>query len=124
VDLIRKLFARQEVPLRGVPVVRRQKNYAAESGYAYEYFYEGRRDGGGVGEYVFTVSGDRKTWFALSVYVPEDAVRALSENERYAVAKMALFAAFDERASPAAMRAAVRVAAGQVEELLGRLGLS
>ncbi len=123
-ELFKKLFARKEVPLRGVPVVRRQKNYSAESGYAYEYFYEGLRDSGGVREYVFTVSGDRKTWFPLSVYVPDNAVQNLTGNERYAVAKMALFTAFDERESPAAMREAVRVAAGQVEELLGRLGLT
>jgi hypothetical protein len=125
VEFFRKLFAPREVPsLRSIPKVRRQKNYSAESGYAYEYFFEGLRDAGGVREYVFTVSGDRKTWFPLSVYVPDDEVQALSESERYAVAKMALFGAFDERASPAAMREPVRVAAGQVEALLERLGLS
>lgn len=123
-ELFRKLFTKKEAPLRGVPAVRRQKNYLAASGYAYEYFYEGLRVTGGIREYVFTVSGDRKTWFPLSVLVAEEAVRTLSGNEPYAVAKMALFGAFDERESPAAMREAVRVAAGQVQELLGRLGLN
>src|SRR5208337_1061233 len=37
--------------LRGTPKVRRMKNYAALSGYAYEYFYEGYRDAGGRREY-------------------------------------------------------------------------
>lgn len=123
-ELFRKLFAKKAAPLRGVPVVRRQKNYLAASGYAYEYFHDGWRALGDEREYVFTVSGDRKTWWPLSVFVVEDAMRTLAENERYGVAKMALFSAFDERESPAAMREPVRVTAGQVEELLGRLGLN
>ena len=122
-ELLRKLFSKKTVPLRGVPAVRRQKNFLAASGYAYEYFHEGWRVSGGVREYVFKVSGDRKTWWPLSVFVAEDAVRTLAENERYGVAKMALFHAFDERVSPAAMREPVRVAAGQVSELLARLGI-
>ncbi len=128
-ELFRKLFAkrrlnRQDQPLRGVPTVRRQKNYSAESGYAYEYFHEGWRPSAGAREYRFTVSGDRKTWFPLSVFVDEAAVRALADNERYAVAKMALFAAFDERESPAVMRDPVRVTAARVAEMLSRLGLA
>lgn len=119
-----KLFARREAPLRGVPAVRRQKNYLAASGYAYEYFHEGWRLAGGTREYVFTVSGDRKTWFPLSVFVVEDTVQTLAENERYGVAKMALFCAFDERESPASMREPVRVGPGEVGALLGRLGLT
>ena len=123
VDLLKRLFAKREAPLRGVPAVRRQKNYSAESGYAYEYFYDGWRESGRLREYVFTVSGNRKTWFPLSVFAAEDALRALAENERYAVAKLALFAAFDQRESPAAMTECVRVTTGQVAELLARLGI-
>ena len=122
-ELLRKLFPKKAVPLRGVPAVRRQKNFLAASGYAYEYFHDGWRVSAGAREYVFTVSGDRKTWWPLSVFVEEDAGRTLKENERYGVAKMALFAAFDERESPAAMREPVRVAAAQVNELLARLGI-
>ncbi|MGC4051201.1 MAG: hypothetical protein QM757_17715 [Paludibaculum sp.] len=117
-------------PLRGVPAVRRQKNYLAMSGYAYEYFYEGMRDLAERREHIFTVSGDRKTWFEVQVRVPGAHVaaweaahgRALADNERYAIAKMALFEAFDTRETPVEMQAAVDVTAGQVEELLGRLG--
>ncbi|MGJ5820932.1 hypothetical protein [Paludibaculum fermentans] len=117
-------------PLRGVPAIRRQKNYLAMSGYAYEYFYEGMRDEASRREHVFTVSGDRKTWFPVQVLVPDASVtqweaahgRVLADNERYAIAKMALFEAFDTRESPAEMNAAVEVSAEQVEELLGRLG--
>ena len=70
----------------------------------YQYFYEGQRPG----EYVFSISSDRKTWFSTSVIVTDATVgsweqmhaRALSSNERYAVAKMALFQAFDQLVSP------------------------
>jgi len=123
-ELFKKLFAKKDEPLRGVPTVRRQKNYSAESGYAYEYFHEGWRPSAGTLEYRFTVSGDRKTWFPLSVFVDEAAVRTLKDNERYAVAKMALFTAFDERESPAVMRDPVRVPAARVAEMLSRLGLA
>ncbi|WP_321476757.1 hypothetical protein [uncultured Paludibaculum sp.] len=118
-------------PLRGVPQIRRQKNYLAMSGYAYEYFYEGMREGFALREHVFTVSGDRKTWFEVLVLVPNSSVktwekahgRPLADNERYAIAKMALFEAFDTRETPVEMRAPVDVGAEQVEDLLGRLGL-
>lgn len=122
-ELLRRLWAKKEAPLRGVPALRRQKNYLAASGYAYEYYHEGWREAGGAREYLFTVSGDRKTWFPLTVVVVDAPEHALADNERYGVAKMALFAAFDERASPAEMREEVRVGAAQVAELLGRLGI-
>jgi hypothetical protein len=118
-------------PLRAAPAVRRQKNYTAESGYAYEYFYEGLRDQRGARHHVFTVSGDRKTWFETTVSVPESGIeawqsahgRALADNERYGVAKLALFTAFDERTTPDEMRATVVVAPERVAELLARLGI-
>jgi hypothetical protein len=128
----RKLFQRRAAePLRATPAVRRQKNYCAASGYAYEYFYEGYRDQGGCRSHIFTVSADRKTWFELAVMVEDRAVaawaqrhgRPLADNERYAVAKMALFEAFDERPGPAAMQAPVRVGEAEAERLLQRLGI-
>lgn len=129
--LDRILNRRVSEPLRAVPAVRRQKNYAADSGYAYEYFYDGLRDSAGARLHFFTVSGDRKTWFQTSVSVPDEGLlawqqahgRPLADNERYAVAKMALFEAFDARQTPAAMRDPVVVAPGQVAELLTRLGV-
>lgn len=118
-------------PLRAAPAVRRQKNYTADSGYAYEYFYEGLRDERGARTHYFTVSGDRKTWFQTSVRVPDSGVeawqrahgRTLADNERYAVAKLALFAAFDERAAPDDLRDPVVVEPERVAELLARLGV-
>lgn len=117
--------------MRGTPAVRRMKNYAALSGYAYEYFYEGYRDGGGRREFTFTVSGDRKTWFPLAVRLCAGAAEAwekehgrrLDERERYALAKLALFSAFDERPNPQAAKAPVEVTAETAARLLERLEL-
>ena len=39
-DWLRK---KKQAPLTGAPPVRRQKTYSAESGYVYQYFYEGQR---------------------------------------------------------------------------------
>ena len=49
--------------------------------------------------------------------------RELSATERYAVAKMALFQAFDERATPELMKQEVRVRAADVTAILDTLGL-
>jgi hypothetical protein len=118
-------------PLRAVPQTRRQKNYLAASGYGYEYFFEGWRPVGARREYHFTVSGDRRNWFSLQVVLPESAVQAceaaqarpMADNERYAIAKMALFDAFDNRENPSAMQAPVEITAELAAELLLRLGI-
>lgn len=117
--------------LRRTPTVRRMKNYAALSGYAYEFFYEGYRDAGGRHEYRFTVSGDRKTWFTLAVSLCAGAAEAweqeherrLEDRERYALAKLALFSAFDERPNPRAAQAPVEVTAEVAASLIERLEL-
>ncbi|MBI4893149.1 MAG: hypothetical protein HY821_21175 [Acidobacteria bacterium] len=116
--------------LEGAPAVRRQKNYAGESGYAYEYFYEGKREWKQASQYCFTVSGDRKTWFETVVEVGHEVWaswgaahgRELESNERYAVAKLALFEAFDGRETPDALRRPVVVSAAQAEAILEKLG--
>jgi hypothetical protein len=105
--VFRKLFEKK--PLTGAPAVRRVKSYSAESGYVYQYAYEGQRPHKNGTEFVFTISADRKHWRDVSLIVKEDAVRRweeahgrkLSWTEWYAVAKMALFAAMDEWPSPA-----------------------
>jgi len=133
--MLRDFFAKKPVPLTGAPTVRRLKTYSAQSGYVYQYFYEGQRplphkNEPGT-EFVFTVSADRKTSHPLSVLVPEDALRTweqehdhtLSSTERYAVSKMALFQAFDERATPELMKQEVRVRAADVSAINETLGL-
>jgi hypothetical protein len=129
------LFSKKPAPLAGAPAVRRIKSYAAESGYVYEYFFEGHRqwrDGLGRGvEFEFRVSAGREQWLPAAVGVPDRAVRAweavhartLSSTERYAIAKLALFQAFDERAAPPETAVEVRVSDGGVEAIAERLGL-
>lgn len=131
----RNLFAKKTRPLTGAPAVRRLKTYSAESGYVYQYFHEGQRPfrrNGEIGtEFVFTVSADRKISHSVSVLLAEGAIRAweqahartLSSTECYAVSKMALFQAFDERATPELMEQDVRVRAADVEALIETLGL-
>jgi len=109
------------------------KIYSAQSGYAYQYSYSGQRPLAAAkgAEFVFSASADRKTWFDVSVRIEAPAVhawesehgRTLSASEWYALAKMALFAAFDERATPAAMRASpVRLRQADVAAILEQLG--
>ena len=133
-SLFERLF-KKPAPLTGAPSIRRQKTYSAQSGYVYQYYYEGnrryRRDGEEGVEFVFDVSADRKTSAGVSVYVTDEAVaaweqkhgRALVSSERYATAKMALFQAFDERANPGLMKQDVRVRAADMEAILSSLGI-
>lgn len=120
---IRRLGRREPPPLAGAPAVRRLKTYSAASGYVYQYFYEGHR---GI-EYVFQVSADRRTYFSVTVMLSDAALaaspRELNSTERYAIAKMALFQAFDERAAPDQMRQPVQVQPADLEAIAGQLGL-
>ena len=49
--------------------------------------------------------------------------RELSATERYAVAKMALFQAFDERSAPEQMKEPVRLRPADVDGIIESLGL-
>ena len=95
-------------PLRGRPKVRREKVYSADSGYVYQYFYEGFREAGREGasghEYIFNCTSDRSARFTVSVFVASESLAGwrresgqdLNHVEQYAVVKMTLFEAFDE----------------------------
>ena len=133
--MLRNFFSKKPLPLTGAPAVRRLKSYSAQSGYVYQYFYEGQRPFRSSGEsgieFVFTVSADRKAFHPVSVLVSETALlgweqahdHALSSTERYAISKMALFQAFDERATPDLMKQEVRVRAADVSAINETLGL-
>jgi len=126
-------FSKKAAPLSGAPAVRRQKTYSAQSGYVYQYFYEGHRPMAAPRgtEYVFNVSPDRKSSSQVSVFVTDDVMlswqqesgRTLSATEQYAIAKMALFQAFDERETPEAMRMAVHVGPADVRAILAGLNI-
>ena len=132
--MFRRLF-HKPAPLAGAPAIRRQKTYSAQSGYVYQYHYEGhrpyQRDREEGVEFVFDVSADRKTSAPVSVFIADEAVtvweerhgRTLVANEQYATAKMALFQAFDERAHPGLMKQDVRVRAVDMEAILSALGI-
>jgi len=129
-------FRKKEAPLSGAPAVRRQKTYSAESGYVYQYFYEGQRpaqrDGKTGVQFVFNVSADRKSSFPVSVFVSDDVLeswqqrhaRQLGSTERYAIAKMSLFRAFDQRPAPDAMSEEVQVQAEDIESILATLDIT
>jgi hypothetical protein len=130
-----KLFGKKELLLTGAPPVRRMKTYSAQSGYVYQYCYEGQRPFSKSGErgteFVFSISSDRKTWGGCKVLLPDGATtsweaaheRELSATEKYAIAKMALFQAFDERETPALMKADVLVRNADVEGIVETLDL-
>jgi len=135
VVVFEKLFSKKEAPLTGAPPVRRLKTYSAQSGYVYQYCYEGQRpfqkSGERGTEFVFSICANRKTWHGCRVLLPDGAVtaweashkRELSATERYAVAKMALFQAFDERETPALMKADVLVRNADVDGIVETLDL-
>jgi hypothetical protein len=131
---LRKQGGKAEAPLTGAPEVRRLKSYSAASGYVYQYFYEGNRPAVRTGdagiEYVFQVSADRRGYSPATVFVSEAVLdlwergdgRDLNSSERYAVAKLALFQAFDERSSPAEMRQPVRVSLEHLKAFAKQFG--
>ena len=108
---LRKVLAKSpaEPPLRGRPPVRREKSYTAETGYVYQYFYEGFREnrfeGENGDEYLFTVSSDRVSRFPIRIFLSRKITaqwqstrqRELNPTEQYALVKMALFAIFDRQ---------------------------
>jgi len=118
-------------PLSGAPVSRRQKTYQAQSGYVYEYFYEGFRHASGFREYVFSVSADRRQASAVSVFLSSDALRAWEERhgrqlrdvECYAFAKVALMRTFDGRDTPAQVFEPTYVDLAGIESIVEFLGL-
>lgn len=133
--MFKRFFSKKQSPLSGAPPVRRLKTYSAQSGYVYQYFYEGRRSFARAGdrgvEFVFRLSSDRKHWRDASITVSETAIevwqqehgRELSDTERYAIAKIALFQAFDERPDPAQLAGEIRVRAADIAGIVETLGL-
>ena len=135
--MFRSWFSIKAPPWTETPTAHRVKRYSAQTGFVYQYSYQGRRQfpasshpphGGGT-EFGFRVSADGKNWLEAGVFLEDAAVgawelnhaRAVSSAERYAVAKLALFQAFDERARPALLKRAIHVRAADVDAILGAL---
>ena len=117
---------------------RRYKSYAAETGVSYHYFFEEKKgvrrpEGMGHGvDFIFVVRPDQHPPLALRIFLQDHALRRwrerhgreLDSNERYALAKMRLFRAFDQEESLREERLNIVVDEGNLEELLEPLGVA
>ena len=117
--------------------IRRMKTYTGGQGYVYQYYFVGKRgaiterSAGPATEYVFDVTADRKTTFAVSVFLIQDAAtqwavnhkRALTDAEQYGAVKMRLFKAFDEIENMMVDGRRLIINLQYLEELLSSLGV-
>lgn len=117
--------------------VRRLKTYAGASGYVYQYYFVGKRaaladdPAAPATEFIFDVTSDRKLTYAISVFLPEDAVanwnqahrRVLNDAEQYAAVKLRLFRAFDEVENVMAEGRRLTIDSALLEEALSTLGV-
>jgi hypothetical protein len=113
--------------------VRRLKTYTAETGFVYQYYFVGSRPAlhEESTEYVFDVTSDRKTTFAVSVFLRTSAVadweqrhqRKLVEAEQYASVKMRLFGAFDGIENLMEHGRVLTIGPNDMEELLAKVGV-
>ena len=98
----------------------------------YQYVYRGYRllpDSAGT-DFVFEATRDRRAFLPITVRLLETAVaecarragREIASNERYAIAKMTLFAAFDEYSDSAQLSTPLTPDARIIEEHLQALG--
>lgn len=117
--------------------VRRMKTYAGAQGYAYQYYFVGKRPAladdpeAPATEFIFDVTSDRKLTYAVSVFLPAHAVaawakahgRPLNDAEQYAASKLRLFRAFDELEDLKTHGRRLTIDAGLLEEALTSLGV-
>jgi hypothetical protein len=117
--------------------VRRMKTYTGETGYVYQYYFVGKRAAledapeAPATEFIFDVTPDRKSMFAVSIFLKPEALsawaaahgRELTETEQYGAAKMRLFRGFDriERLKEEGRR--LLIEAADIEGLLEPLQL-
>jgi hypothetical protein len=119
------------------PAPRRLKTYTAATGYVYQYYFVGKREAlpdaaeAPATEFIFDVTPDRKTTYAISVFVKPEALdtwaathgRSLSEPEQYAATKLRLHRGFDEITDFRHHSRRLTVDAGNIEDLLADLAL-
>ncbi len=114
--------------------VRRVKTYTGAQGYVYQYYFVGKRQalsGASATEYIFDVTSDRKTMFAVSVFLTSEATaawtdrhgRQLTDAEQYAAAKLRLFQGFDEIENMMADGRTLPLDTARLEEALSSLGI-
>ena len=117
--------------------IRRMKTYTGGQGYVYQYYFVGKRAAmstpseGAATEYVFDVTSDRRSTFAVSVFLTAEAARqwaashkrALTDAEQYGAVKMRLFQAFDEIENMMADGRRLTVEPQTLQQLLATLGI-
>ena len=117
--------------------LRRVKTYTGGQGYVYQYYFVGKRMALAnapefpASEYIFDVTSDRKTTYAVSVFLPDESLRdwaarhgrALTDAEQYGAVKMRLFQAFDEIEDMLAKGRRLVVSAENLETALAALGV-
>jgi hypothetical protein len=117
--------------------LRRMKTYTGGKGYVYQYYFVGKRaaltDAPVLpsDEYIFDVTSDRKTTFAVSVFLPDESLRGwaarhgrgLTDAEQYGAVKMRLFQGFDEIEDMMTSGRQLVVSAEGLEMALGTLGV-
>ena len=116
---------------------RQLKTYAGLTGFVYQYYFVGQRPAldhdpeAPAIEYIFDVTSDRKTTFAVSVFLQSQALalwgaargRSLDEPEQYAAAKLRLMQAFDEVADMLHEGRRLRIDGEQLISLLDSIGV-
>jgi hypothetical protein len=123
--------------------IRRLKTYTGSQGYAYQYYFVGKRPAPASGahpsdanksdanEYIFDVTSDRKLTYAVSIFLPHQVVaawaeshgRTLGDSEKYAAVKMRLFRAFDDLENMQADGRQLQIDEQALEESLASLGV-
>jgi len=115
--------------------IRRLKTYTGSQGYVYQYYFVGQRatddSWGAATEFIFDVTSDRKTTYAVSVFLPQQVVsgwnqvhgRALTDSEQYAATKLRLFRAFDELENAQMQGLRLHIDLAFLEESLAGLGV-
>ena len=115
----------------------RIKSYAGQTGFVYEYYFVGKRPAleddpeAPATEYIYDVSSDRKTTFAVSIFLPSSALqawaaahgRSLTDPEQYAAARLRLLQGFDEIPDMRRDGRRLRLEDTALEELLSSIGV-
>lgn len=98
----------------------RFKTYSAANGIVYRYAFAGQVAAG----YLFDVDCGTRSAARVTVRVSEAALaRELNASERYSVAKMALWRAFDERPPGDLASSPVEPGAAEITHILEELDL-
>jgi len=117
--------------------IRRLKTYTGNTGYVYQYYFVGKRPAIGrpgdspTTEYVFDVTSDRKSTYAISIFLSRSVSdawaaahgRSLTDAEQYAAVKMRLFQAFDELDDLSNQGRTLIIDSGALDAALSTLGV-